>query len=84
MQVFYESIPGLKLTSEFQVLEDLIVQGLDTGRKQRLKVNDLFQKLNPTLKMPPINLSELELRRETRQFITRILDESPNRVESAL
>lgn len=71
---FYQSIPDQKLTSEFQVLEDLIVGGLETNRKSRLKVNDLFLKLNPGVQMPPINLTELHLKHETRQFITQILN----------
>lgn len=79
---FYNSIPDSKLRPNFPLLEDLIIEGLGTSRKARLKVKDLFLKLNPTLQLPSINLSELELCHESRQFIIQTLDQSP--VQSAL
>lgn len=66
----------MKLTSDYQSLENLLVEGLDTNRKSRLKATELFRRVNPTLPMPPVNLTELELRPESRQFMTRTLEQS--------
>mmetsp|Transcript_64746 Transcript_64746/g.54941 ORF Transcript_64746/g.54941 Transcript_64746/m.54941 type:complete len:108 (-) Transcript_64746:16-339(-) len=54
---------------DFPVLEEFIRQALDTNRKSRLKANELFQMFNPGMDMPLVNLSEMRLQPETRQFL---------------